>query len=65
MLDDIDRARLLVSQRDGQISYAELGLQVGRLSGKAIGGIRRTHAIISLSTVKETREIDVSVAGSS
>jgi len=30
---------------------------------KSIGGIQRTHSIISLSTVKETREIDTSVIG--
>ena len=154
MLDDIDRALLQSLQRDGQVSYAELGARVGlsasavndrlkrlkakgvlqritaevspsllgreflvfvlvelgdlkqepeflarmqqrlevlechhvagdysyllklRLTGtghlerflsehvKSIGGIQRTHSIISLSTVKETREIDTSVIGS-
>ena len=33
MLDDIDRAPLQVLQRDGQISYAEFGSHVGRLTG--------------------------------
>jgi hypothetical protein len=76
MLDDIDRARLLVSQRDGQISYAELGSHVGRLNGtghlerflsepaKSIGSIRRTHSIVALSSAKEPHEIDTSLIGS-
>ncbi|MDQ7250248.1 Lrp/AsnC family transcriptional regulator [Dongia sedimenti] len=32
---------------------------------KSIGGIQRTHSIIALSTVKETREVDVSAVGGS
>ena len=35
MLDDIDRALLQVLQRDGQVSYAELGAHVG-LSASAV-----------------------------
>jgi Lrp/AsnC family leucine-responsive transcriptional regulator len=35
MLDDIDRALLQILQRDGQISYAELGSNVG-LSASAV-----------------------------
>jgi Lrp/AsnC family leucine-responsive transcriptional regulator len=30
---------------------------------KAIGGIRRTHSVIALSTVKETQTIDTAVPG--
>lgn len=30
---------------------------------KSVGGIQRTHSIIALSTVKETREIDTALAG--
>jgi Lrp/AsnC family leucine-responsive transcriptional regulator len=32
---------------------------------KSIGGIQRTHSIIALSSVKETREIDTTVIGAS
>ena len=56
MLDDIDRALLQVLQRDGQISYAELGARVGlsasavndrlkRLKGKGV--LRRITAEVS------------------
>jgi hypothetical protein len=30
---------------------------------KTIGGIRRTHSVIALSTVKETQTIDTAVPG--
>jgi DNA-binding Lrp family transcriptional regulator len=76
MLDDIDRT-LQVLQRDGQVSYAELGGHV-RLSASAVNDrlkrhkgngvlqritIQRTHSIIALFSAKETREIDTTVPG--
>jgi hypothetical protein len=65
MLDDIDRVLLQALQRDGQVSYAELGGHVG-LSASAANdrlGIPRTHSLIALSSAEETRKTDTTVPG--